>query len=132
MLVDKLDYMRDAGRNPLFDTLFVFQNIDIRKIKIKNLKTIPYPYKSKTSPFDFWLEGVERKGDIAFSLGYCTKLFKKETMERLGHHFINVLTRVIEKSDVPVSEIELVSEYEKNQLLSRINTAREGEEYDFI
>jgi amino acid adenylation domain-containing protein len=132
MLVDKLDYTRDAGRNPLFDTLFVLQNLEINKIKIKNLKTIPYEYKSKTSPFDFWVEGVEGEDDIAFSMGYCTKLFKRETMERLSRHFINILNQVIEKSDVSVSEIDLVSEYEKNQILSSINTTREGEEYDLI
>jgi len=132
MLVDKLNYKRDAGRNPLFDTLFVLQNLEIKRIKIKNLKTIPYEYKSKTSPFDFWMEGVEREDGLDFSIGYCTKIFNRETMERLSRHFIHILNQITGNLDVLVSEIELVSEHEKNQILSRINTTREGEEYDLI
>jgi non-ribosomal peptide synthetase component F len=132
MLVDQLNYKRDAGRNPLFDILFVLQNIGIKEIKIKNLKTLPYQYKNKTSPFDFWLEGEEKDGVIVFSLGYCTTLFKRETMARLSNHFINILNQVIKKPGVPAAEIDLVSPYEREQILINVNAAREGKEYDLM
>jgi len=131
-LVDKLGFRRDAGRNPLFDTLFIFQDLEIGRMAVSGLNASPYPYKSKTSPFDLWMEGVEIEDNIVFSLGFCTKLFKRETVERLGNHFTGLLDRVIENPGLPVSEIELISGKEREQLLERIGTDREGDEYDFI
>jgi len=132
LLVDKLGFRRDAGRNPLFDTLFIFQDLEIGRMAVSGLNASPYPYKSKTSPFDLWMEGVEIEDNIVFSLGFCTKLFKRETVERLGNHFTGLLDRVIENPNLPVSEIELISGKEREQLLERIGTDREGDEYDFI
>ncbi|HLP62245.1 MAG TPA: amino acid adenylation domain-containing protein, partial [Candidatus Deferrimicrobium sp.] len=48
-LVDQVVISRDANRNPLFDTMFVLQNIDIAEINIPGLKLKPYQYKNEVS-----------------------------------------------------------------------------------
>ena len=41
-LVDKLNLRRDIGRNPLFDVMFIMQNMDAKVITLKNLRFKPY------------------------------------------------------------------------------------------
>ena len=58
-LVEQIPVNRDAGRNPLFDTMFVLQNTGFQEIEIPGLKLVPYEYENKTSKFDLTLTGVE-------------------------------------------------------------------------
>ncbi len=51
-LVEKLELKRDMSRNPLFDTMFVLQNVDRDKIALQRLKIQPYEFNSKIAKFD--------------------------------------------------------------------------------
>jgi len=48
-LVEKAAVKRDAGRNPLFDVMFVLQNVDFPEIEITGLKLTPYDYERRIS-----------------------------------------------------------------------------------
>ena len=132
ILVDKLNYRRDAGRNPIFDTLFVLQNQDMGEMEIENLKTGPYEFKKFSSPFDFWLEGVDKGGCLCFSLGYCTRLFHRETMENLSRRFLAILAQIAAAPHRSIKDMDLASAYERDRILHCFNRSREAHEYDFI
>ncbi|MDQ1355230.1 MAG: hypothetical protein QG657_5540, partial [Acidobacteriota bacterium] len=55
-LVKRTAASRDMGRNPLFDTMFVYQDLDISKVEIPGLKATPHEYERDTSKFDLTLE----------------------------------------------------------------------------
>ncbi|UCH98497.1 MAG: SDR family NAD(P)-dependent oxidoreductase [Candidatus Aminicenantes bacterium] len=131
MMVDKLNFDRKPGRNPLFDTMFVLQNPDIPKLEIKNLKLAPYELEHKTTPFDLTCQAVEIDNDIVFSLIYCTKLFKKETMKRLIGYFLNILEEIVENPVKTLAEIEMLSEKKKKQILLDSSNVMYGGDYDF-
>ena len=126
-LVEQVVVDRDARRNPLFDTMFALQNFDSQKKDITDLKLIPYEYKyeyeyeNKTAKFDLTLFANENNGGINFSLEYCSKLFKKETIERFTGYFKKIVTSVIKKPDIRIYDIEIIGEEEHNRVLTAIS-----------
>jgi len=124
-LVEKLDIKRDMSRNPLFDTMLILQNMDTKSIELEKLKTTFYKFKDTISKFDITLSAVEADGGIHFNLQYCTKLFKAETIERLIGHFVNILQAIALKPCLKLKEINMVSEEEKQHVLSDFNKAKE-------
>ena len=60
-LVNKLNLERDLSRNPLFDTMFVLQNIHNESQTIKDdLKFTEYDMKNGIALFDLMLEASEQ------------------------------------------------------------------------
>ncbi len=124
-LVSNLNIPRDNARNPLFDVVFVLENMNIEGVKVEGLEFKPYAFETKTSKFDFSLIAKKEEGEIKFNFEYCTKLFKKETIERLAEHYVNILKAIAENLEVKLSEVNIISEYEKRQLLIDFNNAKE-------
>ena len=126
-LVEKLDKKRDMSRNPLFDTMFVMQNMEIPEFEIAGLKFNQCYLKSKSSKFDLTLEAVESSDGITLNLEYCTALFKRETMERLLLHFQNILESIVENPQIQISNIRMLTPQEKSQILFDFNNT----EYEY-
>ncbi len=121
-LISQLDITRDLSKNPLFDVMFTLQNIDIENIEIDQLRFRPYEFENKVSKFDITLSAIESKEKITFDLQYCTKLFRRETIERLSKHYINILKEVTNNAEIKLSEIEILSKEEKDKLLYDFNS----------
>ncbi|MGE5341852.1 MAG: amino acid adenylation domain-containing protein [Candidatus Omnitrophota bacterium] len=120
-LVQQVVTDRAAGRNPLFDTMFELQNIDMQNLDIRGLKLSPYEYENKTSKFDLSLTGLESKGKLLFVFEYSTALFKQETIERFIGYFKNILYQVIENKDRYLSDVEIITEEEKKKIFFDFN-----------
>ncbi|HLP46713.1 MAG TPA: condensation domain-containing protein, partial [Candidatus Kapabacteria bacterium] len=120
-LVEQVVFKRDAGRNPLFDTMFVLQTTGIQELEIPGLTLSLYPYENKTSKFDLTLTGVEGEGKLFFTFEYGTKLFKSETIERFIDYFKNIVSDIIKNKDNKISAFEILSGSEKNRLLFKCN-----------
>lgn len=122
-LVDQLSLERDAGRNPLFDTLFDYKSEYVQqKSLIQNdLQISPYPYDSLVSKVDLEFNVFEHVGSIGYSLIYCTDLFHKETVERLNQHFINILKEIVANPEIKISQIAMLSTEEREAILTGFN-----------
>ncbi len=124
MLVEKIDLERDLSRNPLFNVIFGLQNFERSNISVKGFA--PYPNKKVMARFDLSLNAVERENGLNFGVTYRKDLFKIETIERLAEHFTNILSEMVLDSNKPISEIEILTDSEKDQLLYQWNqTERE-------
>jgi len=125
-LVEKVSISRDLSRNPLFDVMFVLQNIltpqpDEKETEIEDLKLIPMPFAGRASKFDLSLEVHESKEKLYLEFEYCTKLFKEETLNRFIGYIKAVVLSVIEEPGKKISEIEILSEKERKQVLYDFN-----------
>ncbi|MGD2092001.1 MAG: amino acid adenylation domain-containing protein, partial [Candidatus Aminicenantes bacterium] len=116
-LVEEVAVTRDVSRNPLFDTMFNLQNTGPQEIEIPGLKLIPYEFENKTSKFDLSLTGMEVEEKLWFTLEYSTKLFKRETIERFIIYFKNIVRSIIENKNQRISDLEILTEEEKNRIL---------------
>lgn len=123
-LVRKLELQRDTSRNAVFDTMLVYQNMDIPELSVENLKIVQYPLPSNTSMFDLTLEVYEKKHSLELNFEYSTKLFKRKTIERLAMHFVNVLRTVAENPETLIKDIDILSHEEKNEILFDFNASR--------
>lgn len=124
MLVDRLPLKRDLSRNPLFDTMFVFQKTDRRETGFPDLKITSYPYKSKVAKFDLTLSISEGEKSLTGELEYCTKLFNPETAARLIRHFLQIASAVITNPEQKIRELILLSEEERRQTLVDFNATQ--------
>lgn len=120
-LLKKLKVTRDTSRNPLFDTMFIYQNNGRPDVSLKGLKTEYYVPDNNTSKFDFSLEIMPENDDLSLSLEYCTKLFDKDFMERFLGHYINVLNEVLQNENILLADINILSNKEKQTLLNDFN-----------
>ncbi len=120
-LVEKLSLRRDASRNPLFDTMLVFQNVLPAERGLDGLTIASHEFDNPTSKFDLTLYVFKSEATLGFSLTYAIKLFKETTIERFSQHFINLLSDIAEYPQKPIKELNLLSADEKQQLLIEFN-----------
>ncbi|GFZ30330.1 hypothetical protein CSC2_08560 [Clostridium zeae] len=121
-LIEKLNIKRDASRNPMFDVMFVVENMELNnKYKITELKL-------DIAKFDLNLIATEVDNTINFNLEYSVNLFKKDTIERMVTSYVNILTCVAERSDVKLSEIDMLSKEEKNKVIYEFNATNRAYE----
>ncbi|MCK4261151.1 MAG: AMP-binding protein, partial [Halanaerobiales bacterium] len=121
MLVEKLNLERDLSHNALFDVMFVLQNAGDFEVDIDNLKITPYEFERKTVQFDLSIEGFELHNQLAFKFYYITQLFKRETIERMTGHFVNILNQIIKNSKCNIAELLMISDAEREQLMHKFN-----------
>jgi tyrocidine synthetase-3 len=123
-LVERVAVTRDTGRNPLFDVFFVLQNIESPPVDIPGLILKPYNYNQGISKFDLTLQCSEIGDKMWFNFQYSTKLFRKETIERLILYFKKILSTVVKEVEIKISRICIVSEEEKKQVLYDFNNTK--------
>jgi len=123
-LIDKLSITRDLSRNPLFDVMFSMHNIENKETSIGELKISPYNAENNISKFDMTLTAVESEDNISFNLNYCTRLFGKKTIEKLIKHFTNILEAISDNINQNISEVEMLTKEEKQQLLVEFNNTK--------
>jgi hypothetical protein len=134
-LVEKVAVQRDTSRNPIFNVTFnllnQLNNNDYNpQVNDQNEYTRePLPVSSK---FDLNLTALEIGDDPAtgkslfFNLEYSTRLFKATTIERFIGYFKQILSVVLECPTILLSEIEILSEEEKHQILVAFNDTTIG------
>jgi len=125
-LVSRLKIKRNPGRNPLFDTMFSLQNFDMGNIKIGELNLIPVEFEHKTSKFDILLEAVRNNNDISLNMDYCAKLYKRETVERMAEHYLNILREITINSEVLIDDIAILSTKDIEQMNYQLNNTQQN------
>ena len=121
-LVEELYQERDLNRNPVFDVMFVFQNISEPLLKIPDVKSGAVRINTGTSKFDLTLSLGEREQMLVGFIEYRTDLFERRTIERMIGHFQTLLEGIIADPDQPISTLPLLTDAERHQLLVEWNS----------
>jgi amino acid adenylation domain-containing protein len=120
-LVEKVMHHRDASRNPLFDTMFILQNLEIPTMEIPGLKLKPYTYEHTTAKFDITLICTEIADHLSCTFEYNTTLFKEETIHRYVKYTKKLLSSAPRDPAQPIFQIDMLPEKEKKQLIEEFN-----------
>lgn len=120
-LVDSIAVSRDLSRNPLFDTMFVMQNISSSELRIPDLRFKSLDIDYKTSKFDIKMEAMEWKDRIRMGVEYKTRLFERQTIERFVRHYTNILRTIADCPQIVLSQISLMDDEEKNRMVYGLN-----------
>lgn len=113
-LVDDLDIMRDTSRNPLFDIMFVYTDLEPIEDEFSGLKMHEYPVKSNTSQMDLILHVNVVPKEICFSFQYATDLFHQSTIEKFIKYFKRIIDQV--SSAVYIEDINILDKEEITQI----------------
>ncbi len=109
-LTNRLKLPRSSRRHSLFDTIFVLQNITENDKNVENFKCTFYDEVYNIADYDLTLEARSTAEEIKFNLEYNTKLFKKNTAERILQDYISVLETIVNNTNVKIEDIDLQSE----------------------
>lgn len=124
MLLDKLHVKREMGRNPLFDTMFILENVEYSSIDM-NVPTLePFELNNRISKFDCMLVGEEIEDTIKFEFKYCTKLFDIKTIKRLRDSYIKILSALIHNQEQRICDIDYIDEKEEEKILVSFNDTK--------
>jgi amino acid adenylation domain-containing protein len=124
-LVNTLVVNRDTSRNPLFDTMFILQNLEIPEMEIPGLTLKPWEYERTTSKFDLTFECIEMDDHLSCIIEYSTTLFAKETIQRFIRYLKQIISFVLVRPDTKLAETDMLPEEEKRQLMVDFNDTEE-------
>jgi tyrocidine synthetase III len=122
-IVEKVAVGRDTSRNPLFDTMFLLDTMDLemQTTELEGLKVKAYEYTTETSKFDLTLTAVEKGPIFTLEFEYCTALFKKSTAQRLATYFNRVVSAVLKYNNTKIRDIQLLTKEEKQKIMEEFN-----------
>jgi amino acid adenylation domain-containing protein/non-ribosomal peptide synthase protein (TIGR01720 family) len=121
MLVDEIQPERDMSYTPIFQVMFVFQNIPANKKIIPGIKLELLPVHMGTSKFDLNLVLSEVDNDIFGTIEFNTDLFALETIEAMAGHYTEIVRWAGRFPDNFIGKIPFLSEDERVRLLSDWN-----------
>lgn len=98
-LVLKLGLQGNMSRNPMFDFVFLLQNMAPEDVSTEGLNIIPYDFGHKRSQFDMLFRAEENEELISMIVEYSTALFRNETIKRFCQRYVEVLEQVISSTD---------------------------------
>ncbi|MCM3340705.1 amino acid adenylation domain-containing protein [Paenibacillus sp. MER TA 81-3] len=94
LIVEKVEKERDITRNPIFDVMLTLQNQQFEKLHFGDLSVSSVDFNRGTCVCDISINVSELKSGAQISFEFVSALFRKETIERMLGHFINILNAV--------------------------------------
>ncbi len=116
-LVEELQPARDLSRNPLFQVGFALQNVPATDLELYGLQLNRIETENTRAKFDLEVYLEERSEELRGTFVYNTDLFDASTIERMAGHYQRILEGVVANPDQKLSELPLLTETERHQLL---------------
>ena len=128
-VVNKLVKDRDPSRSPLFQVLFVLDNISpgvdapssIQEQKSKDLKVSGL---FEVSKFDLTFTIKESTGNI--NIQYCTDLYKQQTTLNIGHQYIELLANLLNAPNKQLDDYQFTPKEELRKIKDDFNQTAVG------
>lgn len=121
-LIDMLNLKGNYSRNPLFDVMLLDRNFGIPEMESDSHSVTLYEPDASISKVDITLEAIPKNDRVDLVFEYCTDLFRENTIKRLAGHLIRIIQAVLSNPNIVISDIELISNDEKQHLIKNINT----------
>lgn len=126
VLTQRLREERDHGRRQLFHVSFIMQKLsgldeDLQtapRSQAMDLCWRPLVLERKGARAELELELIEAESSIEALLQYSTDLCDATAAARMAQHYTNLLSSILTEPDVRVSQLALLNETERQQLLT--------------
>lgn len=129
---------RRGDRHPVAGVGFTFQNFESREARqldpaLSGMEMIPLKSYRNTALNDINLEVFDRGDTLHVMMQYSTALFRRGTVEGFLDCFETILAAVLERPEVEIREIRLLSQRERQTLADDIQAAQQqvSMEFDF-
>ncbi|HEX8475509.1 MAG TPA: amino acid adenylation domain-containing protein [Pyrinomonadaceae bacterium] len=123
-LVDALQPKRNLSRTPLYQVVFALENLPVEPLTLPGLTLKPIEMHSGTAKFELILSMSDSTQGINGTFEYNTDIFNADTIRRLVGHYETLLAAVAADPEQRVSDLTLLTEPERQQLLDEWNDSR--------
>ncbi|MEC4723477.1 aminotransferase class III-fold pyridoxal phosphate-dependent enzyme, partial [Noviherbaspirillum sp. CPCC 100848] len=117
-LIASLELPRDTSRNPLFDTMFIYEDGNDRVYRMAGLECAPADVSRHAAMFDLAMEVVEAEGELTMRCEYDVDLFSQAGAQAILDAYVRLLSQAPDMLEQPVNELELVDTQQRERLLS--------------
>ncbi|WP_367865336.1 amino acid adenylation domain-containing protein [Pedobacter sp. WC2423] len=121
-LVQLLNTRRDVSRNPVFDSMFIYQNMGMPDDSVSDLNLSRLFFDHGTAKFDLSMEVFENRDTLRIDIEYSSSLFKKSTIKQMVVCFEQLINCVLEKPQTNLSKIPLLSTQLHEEYISQFNS----------
>ena len=108
LLVRELGLPRDSSRSPLFQVLFNVVNAPLGTLAFDGLQWERVDFDRRATQFDLAVT-VDAEWDRSIVIEYATDLLEPARVERLLDHYLRLLAAVVERHELPVGELPMMS-----------------------
>jgi hypothetical protein len=63
---------------------------------------------------------VEQEKDVFLDFEYRSELFRKQTVEGMAKHLLNILNEVVTRPQVKIANVEMLGREEENRLITEV------------
>ncbi len=123
-LVAKLQPTRDLSHTPLFQVMFVLENAPKQEVQLSGITLSFLEIPLASANFDLSLAMRETEQGLLAKFEYNTDLFDADTITRMAGHFQTLLWGIVTNQEQPISELPLLTEAERHQLLVELNNTQ--------
>jgi amino acid adenylation domain-containing protein/non-ribosomal peptide synthase protein (TIGR01720 family) len=123
-LVEQLKLERDTSHNPLFDIVFIYNQLEATKLTLPDIQLSPFDYSLTTAKFDLTLNAVESGGRVWLGFEYSTSIFRRTSIERFVGYFREIMHAVLANADIRLADIDILPRDEKQQLVIDFNDTK--------
>jgi amino acid adenylation domain-containing protein len=122
-LVEELNPDRDLSRSPLVQVMLALQNAEQEISKLNGAvlngvgSGIEMADVEYAVQFDLTLTIMDTGRGLAGGVEYSRDLFEAETIGRLIEHYTNLLNEIARNSERPISDLGLLSDEERTQVV---------------
>jgi amino acid adenylation domain-containing protein len=124
-LVEELAPERDLRQTPLFRVMFVVQNAPAREIELPGISWTAVPVETGAANFDLTLTFDDTPQGLRTRLEYKRELFDAASIERLLDQLEVLAAAAAADPGRPVSELPMLREGERHQLLVELAAGAE-------
>ena len=123
-LVEKFGH-GDPSRNPLFDVMFVFQNLETTTLNLGEMTLSPIEIEDNIAKFDSTLMISETNAGYELSWEYRTDLFAEQTIKQTLKHYKNILQGMLHDLSQKVGELNVLSTQEQKTIVDIFNKTKQ-------
>lgn len=136
-LVELLQPERMINYNPVFQTMFAYNNYSVQSDHGKFIDIIPGIADRGASEYDLSLYMWEYRGTIHGAMEYSSELFTGQTVKRFAGNFTMLLERALAAADASVGRLSLFSDNEiaermRQQFVTTTNFPKEKTVYQLL
>ena len=132
-VVETLQPQRTLSHSPLFQVMFVLQNMPMSPLELLDGTMSPLLMDGGAAQFDLTLSMHESEAGLMGRWTYNRDLFESATIERMAGHFETLLGAMVSDASQPVGTLPMLSPAEQTQLMKKWNdTAVEYPRHDSL
>ena len=120
-LVRKLQPERQGSANPLFQTMFVYNNSDAAFTLGDDIEVEERTVDIGVSKFDLTLFATDHGDALELTVEYAKDIFEETSIERLLTHLETLLLSGAESPQTAISELALLDKKERQNILATWN-----------